>query len=828
MDNMVLQKVWQQGQRLTVDDLSGCAFTGEDAAHTFEISGKNASGAVAISGTIAGKFLRSDNVTVPVTGTASDGVASITLTEDCYAVPGRFIFSVYANDGTHNICIYCGVGNVLRTDSGEYEGGEIITDVTALINAIETAVATIPADYSTLLSAIAPTFSASTAYAAGSYVWYDGNLYKFTADHAAGSWTGTDAVSVSLAGDLGAQVIDLKSAVGFTDNEIGLITNLNFVRGTIYQGKAVTTESFHRICMPEYVSYPYPVNISIASDYRFLLEWIDSSGTLTDENGNTCVGTAFIEGPYNNIPANTQFRLAIKKATETTGVLADITQYVSALTVTSRVDYIQSLIGNLESIGLKSIGSNVTSSNYATVLPSLDNAPLNTFIPLIFSNLSTSIPTNYPFTYYNGVTNILLTFARNSSGNVKTQIIITQDSILMRYCPDGGTYTNWTTISKYTSTMKSMETNVTSGNYQTVMPDMNDAPSNSIYQLIFAPNSTSIPAHYPFTAYRNTVSFLMTFSRNGYNNNEIRTQLLFTDDCLMMRWCVAAGTWQSWTTIADLSITKTQRRYTVDANGNGDYTSFVDCVKEAVKYRDSIVYVNQGDYDLVSEWGSTYLDNNTDDLGLMLGNGIHIIFSSNAKLIFNYEGSNTYILTEFAPFNAEWEGSYLDYTLENMTLECYNCRYGIHDELHGTATRATHKYLNCRIDFDNTDNQEWSGDCIGGGLGSNVEIIIKNCIFKCLNNWANSPSFSWHNAKVPVAQNAKSRIVIDGCYCYGTPGSKKGTFRFGWYGYSQKMTEIIICNNSFTLEPFFINETEGDSPYENAEFIKWNNEIRSN
>lgn len=241
MDNMVLQKVWQQGQRLTVDDLSGCAFTGENAAHTFEISGKNASGTVPISGTIAGKFLRSDNVTVPVTGTASDGVASITLTEDCYAVPGRFIFSVYANDGTHNICIYCGVGNVLRTDSGEYEGGEIITDVTALINAIETAVATIPADYSELLAGVAPSFSSSTAYTAGQYVWYPGlvdnvgALYRFTADHAAGSWTGTDAVSVSLSGDLGAQVTDVKSA--FVQKSIGEYGTLDI--GELTSGKYI-------------------------------------------------------------------------------------------------------------------------------------------------------------------------------------------------------------------------------------------------------------------------------------------------------------------------------------------------------------------------------------------------------------------------------------------------------------------------------------------------------------------------------------------------------------------------------------------------------------
>lgn len=38
-----------------------------------------------------------------------------------------------------------------------------------------------------------PTFSESTAYSAGDVVNYQGRLYKFTADHAAGAWTGTDA-----------------------------------------------------------------------------------------------------------------------------------------------------------------------------------------------------------------------------------------------------------------------------------------------------------------------------------------------------------------------------------------------------------------------------------------------------------------------------------------------------------------------------------------------------------------------------------------------------------------------------------------------------------
>lgn len=56
---------------------------------------------------------------------------------------------------------------------------------------------------------MAAEFSASTSYAAGDYCTYQGALYRFSAAHAAGAWTGTDAAVVSLAGD----VSDLRSAI---------------------------------------------------------------------------------------------------------------------------------------------------------------------------------------------------------------------------------------------------------------------------------------------------------------------------------------------------------------------------------------------------------------------------------------------------------------------------------------------------------------------------------------------------------------------------------------------------------------------------------------
>lgn len=45
---------------------------------------------------------------------------------------------------------------------------------------------------------IAPAFDAATAYNAGDFVTYDGDLYKFSADHAAGAWTGSDVTQVTV------------------------------------------------------------------------------------------------------------------------------------------------------------------------------------------------------------------------------------------------------------------------------------------------------------------------------------------------------------------------------------------------------------------------------------------------------------------------------------------------------------------------------------------------------------------------------------------------------------------------------------------------------
>lgn len=63
---------------------------------------------------------------------------------------------------------------------------------------------------------IAEDFSASKAYAAGDYCYYNGTLYKFKTAHAAGAWTTTDVEEAKLADDVSGlkeSTNDLKTAI---------------------------------------------------------------------------------------------------------------------------------------------------------------------------------------------------------------------------------------------------------------------------------------------------------------------------------------------------------------------------------------------------------------------------------------------------------------------------------------------------------------------------------------------------------------------------------------------------------------------------------------
>lgn len=196
----------------TPEALQGTLYGNEVLAHKFTITATQSGAPLALGGTVSGMFIReADGETIPLTGTAINGAASVILIANCYYKPGRFSLTIFNTQNGATTAVYACTGNVRRTETDTVidPSGEIQTSVTELLAEIATAVDSIPADYSALLATIAPTFSNSTPYYAGDYVWHEGYLYRFVSNHAAGSWTGTDVALVT--GEFGKSESNYKS-----------------------------------------------------------------------------------------------------------------------------------------------------------------------------------------------------------------------------------------------------------------------------------------------------------------------------------------------------------------------------------------------------------------------------------------------------------------------------------------------------------------------------------------------------------------------------------------------------------------------------------------
>lgn len=154
MSNNIIKRTWKQGGLVNIEDLRGSAFQAEEGGHTFLISGVDENGnAIAFTGSVGAVFLRADNTDVTLTGSIANGVASVTLTDECYDVPGRFGLTIYVTDSPQKVAVYAAVGSVSRTSTGVVSPGAV-EDVADLIAEIAAAVATIPQDYSAVSTAV--------------------------------------------------------------------------------------------------------------------------------------------------------------------------------------------------------------------------------------------------------------------------------------------------------------------------------------------------------------------------------------------------------------------------------------------------------------------------------------------------------------------------------------------------------------------------------------------------------------------------------------------------------------------------------------------------
>lgn len=185
-------------QAVKVRYIDGNVFSADNNGNIIGVNVFDNGEPATLSGSVSASIIRSDGATVAAVGTLSGNKVSVSLPQSAYAVPGVISVVIKLTSGSDITTLCAVVGNVyMSTTDSVVDPGTIIPSVENLIAAIETAVASIPADYSSLWTALAPAFSSSTNYASGLYVTYNGGLYRFIKQHT-GSWDSADVESVSI------------------------------------------------------------------------------------------------------------------------------------------------------------------------------------------------------------------------------------------------------------------------------------------------------------------------------------------------------------------------------------------------------------------------------------------------------------------------------------------------------------------------------------------------------------------------------------------------------------------------------------------------------
>ena len=246
------------------------------------------------------------------------------------------------------------------------------------------------------------------------------------------------------------------------------------------------------------------------------------------------------------------------------------------------------------------------------------------------------------------------------------------------------------------------------------------------------------------------------------------------------------------------------------------YTKLKDVIEAACAIQGSTVYVDPAVYDVVEEYGSAYFQNYTysaNNCGIVLKNGVRVIFSPGATVLCNYTGSNSDVMKYFSPFNVGPGG----FTLENLNIKCSRVRYCVHDDLAVFGNSQNYiktEYQNCNMFIDNSLNTAWTNQwCIGGGLPYNGKIIINGCIFK---STAENPLYGGVMYHQNGTTGAKSTSLITNCYFAGP----MDYYACSNLGQTKEISDVIVTNCSTGKTVGYANNPE----YTNSiNFLSWNN-----
>jgi len=212
------------------------------------------------------------------------------------------------------------------------------------------------------------------------------------------------------------------------------------------------------------------------------------------------------------------------------------------------------------------------------------------------------------------------------------------------------------------------------------------------------------------------------------------------------------------------------------------------------------VYVYPGEYDIFEEMGGADFIATVDttksweEYNFVVPRNTHIVGIGNVVL--KWQPTDSEIIDNahaniFSPLNV-----YGSCRIENISIVCSNCRYGIHDETSGAFANngAVHEYINVNVQYNaSTYGNKYA---YGAGHNRNMKLYFKDCVFEA----AYGDVWSTHDWN--AAENESSMFVFDSCVFGRTDNSNKGGVRFSSSDTSGRIDNVRMNNCSLSRISF--------------------------
>lgn len=339
----------------------------------------------------------------------------------------------------------------------------------------------------------------------------------------------------------------------------------------------------------------------------------------------------------------------------------------------------------------------------------------------------------------------------------------------------------------YTSKNLFDKTQVSNGYYTTLTDSPTITPNETISCLLMRISEeetyTVSRVGYAFTFYNvklnkigilNNNDIVTTFKTpkgtryiavNVYNAY-LDTFMLVKGDTLPLEY-VAFYKYGVKNTINEIKKIIEKKEYHVGKTENYDYNSFTDLLK---LLRDDetekTIYIHGGEYDIFEEYGGEEFAKSVSDTDwrkwcVLVPKNTKIVGVGDVVLKYMPEESQTTVncCTCISPLNIS-----ASCQIENISIICKNCRYGIHDETSGLPEfdNVYKKYTGVIVNRHANDPElpQYLGQAYGGGWHKSPTLVFESCEFYANNAWST-------HGRNDVPENCGARIVFKNCIFKG-------------------------------------------------------------